>query len=102
QGFNRACHGTDQAAVVWSSSSNHDALALGLERAPELRQRLSSNVVEDQVVAWPILRKIFLRIIDHVICANGSNEIEIARTADAGHVRAVRFRKLHCEGADTA
>ena len=55
--------------------------------------------VENQVVMLSTFREILSRVINDVICADGSNHFNIPRTAHAGNFRAERFGDLHGEGA---
>ena len=57
------------------------------------------NEVEDQIVTLISLGKIFFRVINHVVGADRSDKIDIARAAHAGHFGAERFRDLHGERA---
>src|SRR6516164_8888352 len=55
------------------------------------------NTVEKQVVTLPALREILLRVINDVICANGSDHVDVPRTAYTGHLGAERLSDLHGE-----
>src|SRR6266542_6764933 len=60
------------------------------------------NVVENYVVTFRTFREILFRIIDDVICAERSNQIDIPCAAYAGHICTERFRDLHGERADAS
>src|SRR5262249_51372217 len=60
------------------------------------------NIVENYVVLLVAFGEIFLGVIDYVIRAEGLDQLDISRAANAGHFRAVRLGDLNCECADTA
>src|SRR5712692_8864448 len=53
--------------------------------------------VENQVVVLSTCREILSRIIDDVICADGSDHFNVPRTAHARNFRAERLGDLHSE-----
>src|SRR5205814_10299239 len=58
-----------------------------------------SNAVENQVITLPTLGEILLRVINDLICAERSDDVDIPRTADAGHICPERLGDLHSERA---
>src|SRR5205085_8389851 len=93
---------TGPAAVIYSSASNRDVYSLRVKDAPESRQSLIAHIVDDQIVTLRTLGEIFLRVIDNVIGAEGSNQFHISPTAYAGHFSAERLGDLNGEGAHTS
>ena len=57
------------------------------------------NVVENNVVTAVTYRENLFRVINDVICADGSDHIRVPRTAYAGHISAERLGDLHSESA---
>src|ERR1700730_4976175 len=60
------------------------------------------KAVEDQVVVLPTLGEILLGVIDHVICADGSDHVHIIRCRYASHICAERLGDLHSERTNTS
>src|ERR1700726_3712379 len=60
------------------------------------------NVVDNYVVAICTLGEILFGVINHVICAERSDKINISSTAYASNFSAERFGDLHRESPDTA
>src|SRR5260370_3216682 len=60
------------------------------------------KAIENQVVTFPALREILLRIINHLIRADGPDHFHIPRAAHASHIRAERIGDLHCEVAQAS
>src|ERR1700726_539237 len=58
-----------------------------------------TNQIEDQIVPLVAFGEIFLGVIDHMIGADRTDKIDISRTANAGDLRAERFRDLDRESA---
>ncbi len=54
--------------------------------------------IDDHIVALAALGEILLGVIDHLICADGSDHFHIPGTADAGHLCAHRLGDLHRKG----
>src|SRR4029077_15100547 len=61
-----------------------------------------TNEIEDQVVTFGPIGEILFGIINHVIGSDGTDKIDIARAANAGHFCAERFRDLHRESANAS
>src|SRR5439155_8590897 len=57
------------------------------------------NIVENYIVTLFAFGEVLFRVINHVICAERSDKIDISRTAHTSHIRAERFRDLHRECA---
>src|SRR5436309_10358483 len=60
------------------------------------------NIVENYIVTLIALGEVFFGVINDVICAERSNQIDIPRAAHAGHICTERFRDLHGERADAS
>src|SRR5437773_223186 len=60
------------------------------------------NIVENYIVTLPTFGTILFRVINHVICAERSDKIDILSAAYTGHLRACRFGDLHGKRADTS
>ncbi len=72
------------------------------QRGPELRQRTASGRVQDQVEASPAGGEVLARVIDDVVGADRSDQVQLRRAAHAGDLGAERLRDLHGERADAA
>src|SRR5208337_4661937 len=55
------------------------------------------NAVEDQVITLPTFGEILLGVINDVICADGSDHLDIPRTAYAGNLCAEPLGGLNSE-----
>src|SRR5271166_3252655 len=55
------------------------------------------NAVENYVVALPTFGEIFLRVVNEVIRADGSDHVHVPRTAYANNLCAERLGYLHSE-----
>src|ERR1035437_3713699 len=58
--------------------------------------------VENQVVVLSTFREILLGVINDVICADGSDHVNVPRTAHARNFRTERFGDLHSERTHTS
>ena len=92
----------DPLARFRAAAADQHVAAVGLEHAPVLGERAVADVVEDQVVAHVGARVVIPGVVDHVVRAEGADQLDVARAADGGHLGAHRIRDLHCEGADAA
>jgi hypothetical protein len=100
--LHRAEHRTDPLIAAGTASSDRDQNALGLKHVAVRQERMITDRVKDHVVALPALREVFLRVVDHVICAKRAHHRHVPRAAHAGDVRAERFGDLHGVRTDTA
>src|SRR6266576_945817 len=60
------------------------------------------NIIENYVVTFSTFSEILFRVINDAIRAERADKIDIARAADAGHIRAQRLGYLHGKRADTS
>src|SRR5215470_18146173 len=56
------------------------------------------HAVEQEVVMVPACGEILLGVINHVVCAQRSDQVYIPRTTDASHLCTQRLGDLHGEG----
>ena len=81
--------------------ADQDVRPVGGERAPTIRERVVPGNVDDQVVALGAAGEIRLRVVDHVVCADRADQLQLLRAVHARHVRAVRLRELESERSHT-
>src|SRR2546425_12014074 len=60
------------------------------------------HVVEDEVVAVPVLGEVLTRVIDDVVGADRAHHLHVLRAAYAGHLGAERFGDLDGERPDAS
>jgi len=58
--------------------------------------------VEDDIVRLPVLREVFVQVVDHLIGPKQVRQLDVLRVADGADVRAEVFRDLHAADADRA
>src|SRR4029077_18333285 len=85
-----------------SSDPGHDTDAIGIQDPPAFGERMVPDKVINQIVSLIGLGEIFFRVVDHVICPDRADHLEISRATHAGHLRPTRFRYLHRKGANTS
>src|SRR6266487_3082539 len=61
-----------------------------------------ANIIEDHVVTLVALGEILFCVIDDVVGANGSDQIEIPRAANRRYIRAERLGDLHGKCPNTS
>ena len=82
--------------------SDEDDGRVRREHALALRPRPAPRVVEHQVVALVAPGEVLPGVVDDVIGAERSHEVDVPRAAHRGHLRAERFRDLHGERPDAS
>src|SRR5215211_1607413 len=82
--------------------SDDDEGRLRLEHPPALPPRSAPRDVEQQVVAPVAPGEVLTRVVDDVIGAERSREVDVPRAAHAGHLRSERPGDLHGERAHAA
>ena len=99
-----AQHHTQQTgrASVWPSTSATDIDAPGVQRTADGGESTVADKVEHDVENPSGLSEVFVRVIDEVICPDGTNQFEIARAADAGDLRTEILCDLDSESTDSA
>src|SRR6266849_1012467 len=75
--------------------SDHYESRPWVEDAPALRPRPAPRDIEHQVVTLVTPGEILFRVIDNPVCTERTDEVDIPRAADAGHLRSERFGDLH-------
>ena len=76
--------------------------AAGAECRPDVQHRVVRIDVDDPVVPLPGPRVVDGRVVDQVVRADGPDEVQLRRAADAGDLRPVGLRDLDGERADVA
>ena len=79
--------------------SDDDESRLRVEHALALRPRPAPGDVEHQVVALVAPGEVLLGVVDDVVGAERSDEIDVPRAAHAGHLRSECLGDLHGERA---
>src|SRR5438552_10390365 len=65
-----------------SAEAGHDADAVRIQDAPALGERMIPDKIVDEIVTLFAPGEIFLGIIDHVVGADRSHKVDIARAAN--------------------
>src|SRR5882672_8163521 len=87
----------EPSALVYSSASYQDVFAVRIQNAPAFRQRTVGNVVQNHVVTLVTFGEIFFSVVNHMICTERSDHVQVSGTANASHICAHRFGYLHRE-----
>ena len=75
--------------------------ALG-KSASEIAHRYVPDGVEDEVVALPASEEVCRGVVDDVISAERTDQVDVPGAGHPGHLRTVRFGDLDRKGADAA
>src|SRR6266404_4840473 len=78
------------------------ANATGLQDSSAFRKRMVIDQVVDYVVTLIALGEVLFRIIDYVIGADRSDQVQVFRAADAGYLRAKSLGDLDGKCSDAS
>lgn len=92
--------GRSNGPIQRPSAADQDQGSRWIERLSELRQRPVADCIEHQIVADVAVREIIPPMVDHLVGADGADQLHVFGTADASHLCAERLRDLHGETAE--
>ena len=87
---------------LWVLPTDHDEGPGWCQGPTEAPDRLVADEVDDHVVAAGMGRDVVGGVVDDVVGADRSDEVDVASAGDSGHFGAVRLRDLYGEGADAS
>ena len=67
------------------------------EGPPQLRQRTAAGGVDDEVPAAPPVGEVLAGVVDHLLRAEGADQVHLGRAAHPGDLRAEHLGQLHRE-----
>src|SRR5439155_21657469 len=92
----------DQRLELVGPEVRLDVDPTGLQRPLAPVERVLAYRVDDDVEHRTTLRQVLARVVDHLVCAEGTDELDVPRARDTGDVRAEVLRELDCRRSEGA
>src|SRR5207245_5570808 len=95
--FDDVTERSDQTVAL--RCADDDQGRLRIEDAPAIRPRPAPGDIEHQVIALPTSGEVLLGVVDDVVRAKRSGDVDVPGAADGGHLRTERLGDLDGERA---